>query len=329
MPAAVETMAYVTSRGLPWHREGNGIPELATAGEMLDAAGLNWSVNKVPVVTVNGAASVTIPNKVATVRSTDGAVLGIVGPNYRVFDNADAFAFADAIVADNGNHYETAGSLYGGSTVFLSMELNSVKVRVNGEAKDADEFKTFLLISNSHDGSKALQATITPVRVVCANTLNMALGSAKASFKVRHSGDLAAKMNAARDALGVTVDYMARFEQVANDLMARRLPDNRVEPLMLKVFPRKADASDGWVERSAAKVATDLYFASSNLDPIRGTGWAFVNAVAEYVDHEVQYAGRDAFDTRANAILWGRGLAAKQRSLVVANTIRRGGGGGE
>lgn len=319
MPAAVETMAYTLERGVPWHGLGTGVEGLMTWQEAEEAAGLGWKVGLEEVQTAGG---VVIPNKRAVVRDSDGRPLGVVGTDYRPVQNSEAFQFADAIVADSGNHYETAGSLYDGRIVFLAIDLGAVApIKVNGDS----DVKTFLVLSNSHDGSSALKATVTPVRVVCANTLNLAFKGAQGIFYVRHSGNIESKMAAARQALDISVDYMARFEQVAERLYELKVTDERAEAVvrdafgMTKAVEERGPESEWFAKHHATRVL-DLYDTTIDLKPIHGTGWGVLNAVAEYVDHNRTY-GKGAqdriADVKMNTLLWGEGSKVVNRTAAL------------
>lgn len=317
MPAEVEAMAYNEERGVPWHGLGTPVDGLMTAEDAIVKAGLNWEVVAYPLSDEFGV----IPDKVAQRRATDHAYLGTVGDGFATVQNAEAFTFANALVAENPGKalYDTAGSLRGGRTVFLSMDLTAVApINVAGEA-----FRTFLLIANSHDGSKALHAAITPVRSVCMNTVNLALAEASTHIAIRHSGDPTAKIKAAQHALGVTIDYVRRFEEVAAAAMKAQVKDDRAEKILQRVFRMRdttlGDPEGKRYEDHAATRAFDIYQTADDLAPFRGTGWGLVNAVAEYVDHERIYGKNrdDAPDLRMTALVWGAGQQAVSQTLAL------------
>jgi phage/plasmid-like protein (TIGR03299 family) len=200
--SGIESGFYTTERGLPWHVELSrqlgeaermqGMSGLLTAKEALAAGGAAFTVEQWPLQAVAPDDSVhqggiaDVPRKVANVRSDTGQVLGVVGTTYRVLQNADAFAFVDALVDDGGAKYESAGVLAGGARVFLAMEVPDHIV----VAGDPSEYRLFLVFSNGHDGKVSARATITVERVVCRNTLRIAQTErAMASWTARHSGD--------------------------------------------------------------------------------------------------------------------------------------------
>ena len=186
--------SFASFREPAWHGLGTVFTEEKNTAEMLAAANLNnWNVRLVDVEIPNTLTSDKSYQYVVRTNPTDSSqtdVLGVVGERYHVLQNEDLFSFGDNIL-DGGGRWETAGSIRGGRVVFGSLALERETVLdPNGVA---DKVKTYLLINTSHDGSIAIQASITPVRVVCANTLNLALGSKrgrnpiKQSFKIRHT----------------------------------------------------------------------------------------------------------------------------------------------
>lgn len=325
MPDLVETMAYTVERGVPWHGKGNGVSGLQTAEEMLKASGLDWEVSLVPLQTITGLA---IDSKVAVVRETDAKVLGVVGNVYKPVQNLQGFEFANGLVADTGNIFETAGSLDEGRTIFLSVDLSGVEpIRIDGDST----FDTYLVISNTHDGTKALRGTVTPVRTVCWNTLNLAFGGAKNVFTIRHSGDIAGKMEQARKALNISIDYMRRFEETAQKFIDKKVTEAEAEAIIRDAFlmPKSVEENvdTKWYGNHHSTKAIEVLNTTADLKPFRDTGWGVLNAVAEYVDHDRTYgkiADRDALDVKATSILWGESNDVLNRTaaLILPDTMQ-------
>lgn len=322
MTADVESMAWVGDRGLPWWvgtSQDNArkieLEALATGAEIRVAGGLDWQANKEPIQTASG---IIIPDKYAVVRDFDSAPLGVVGKAYQIVQNDVLDEWGDALVDSGEARYETAGSLRGGRTVFYSMELNGLEINIGGDKVD-EAIKTFLLLTNTHDGTKSLEAAITCVRVVCVNTLNMALRSAKATFRMRHVGAMGGKLQAAREALGISFRYTEELKKLGDKLILQKVVEDQVWDILSKaVFPVAEGLPEARVEASMATGAFELYKTSPNLDNIRGTKWSVLQAVAEFVDHEATFKGRGtsaAEDVRANSILWGQ--AAWRKGLAV------------
>ena len=164
MAHMIETMFSVREK--PWHGLGTIVMEAPASAEALKLAGLDWEVVQEPVYTDNRE---LIKGYKANVRSSDRRVLGVVSDRYKVVQNTDAFSFTDELLG-KGVKYETAGSLQEGKKVWLLARLPKEYV-IAGE-----RISPYLVFSNTHDGSGSVKVAVTPVRVVCNNTLNLALG---------------------------------------------------------------------------------------------------------------------------------------------------------
>ena len=189
MPANVETMFSV--RETPWHGLGRIIMDAPASREALELAGLDWQVESRNIYSGTGA---MIPGYRANVRSTDDAVLGVVSDRYRIVQNEEAFQFTDDLLGE-GVTYETAGSLQGGKKVWMLARLPR-KYLIAG-----DQVEPYLVIFNSHDGSSGVKVSMTPIRVVCQNTLNLALNTAKRSWTARHTENVLLRVQDARETL--------------------------------------------------------------------------------------------------------------------------------
>lgn len=328
MPAEVETLMY--AREVPWHGFGTKVDGLQTAKDAIVAAGLDWKVLLRPLYIRDlnaGSKIVKITDgHVATVRDTDSRPLGIVGASYRPVQNVEAFGMADAIVETGEAKYETAGALRNGRIVFLSMEIPKT-VKIPG---DDGVIQPYLLLTNSHDGSSALRALITTVRVVCSNTLNLALnGKNKGEIKLRHTTNIMDRVSEAQRALGLTFEYLDGFERMANQMMLRKLTDQEVYWAILTAFPIKDVHPLGTSVRDMAKALSDnegspaakafrMYQTSDNIANVRDTAWGLFNGIAEYLDYGQFYRAREgstALDSRARSILL-NGAAASKKAQV-------------
>lgn len=178
MAAEIETMFY--TREKPWHGLGVRVAEAPNSADALHLAGLDWEVRKEPIYSADGSC---IPGYKANIRDTDQKVLGVVTDRYKVIQNTEAFAFTDALLGE-GVRYETAGSLQGGRKIWLLAKLPQEYIMLG------DRISPYLVFSNTHDGSGSVKVAITPIRVVCNNTLNLALANAKRSFSMIHTGIL-------------------------------------------------------------------------------------------------------------------------------------------
>lgn len=197
MAAEVETMFY--TREKPWHGLGTLVAEAPESREALRIAGLNWKVLQEPVYTENDE---LIQGYKANVRDSDRKILGVVTDRYKVIQNEEAFAFTDALLGE-GVRYETAGSLQEGRRVWLLARLPREYI-IAGE-----RISPYMVFSNTHDGSGAVKTALTPIRVVCNNTLNLALRTAKRSWSMIHTGDISGKIEEAKNTLFLADEYMS------------------------------------------------------------------------------------------------------------------------
>ena len=302
-------------RGAPaWHNLANRIfskDEEVTTQLMLDEAKLsNWNVRLSPLTEhissewndVSQAQLVLRTNPFN--QNTD--VLATVGKRYNVIQNEELFAFADAIHdADPTCRWESAGSLRKGKVVFGTVEIPRTMVLDPQGAND--ETKLYLIVWTSHDGSVAVQAAVTPVRVVCQNTLNLAMRNAKQSFKIRHTQTADGKIAVARETLGLTLGYFDEFEKQAQALFAQSITDAEFSKLIKTIYPKPADdaskvAKTKWENKVV--LLDDLYHNSPTNATIKGTKWGALNALTERLDYfrsgrgnsETLMAGASGFD---------------------------------
>ena len=284
--------SFASFREPAWHGLGTVFTEEKNTAEMLVAANLNnWNVRLVDVEIPNTLTSDKSYQYVVRTNPTDSSqtdVLGVVGERYVPLQNEELFAFGDNIL-DGGGRWETAGSIRGGRVVFGSLALE--RETILDPSGVADKVKTYLLINTSHDGSIAIQASITPVRVVCANTLNLALGSkrgknaVKQSFKIRHTQSAEGKIQIARETLGLANKYMDAFDIMANAMIQKEITAQQFNEIILAAYPKPDKDSKGAVKKWENKVDTinDIYTGQFN-GMIAGNAWGALNALTERLD---------------------------------------------
>ena len=202
-------------RFVPWHGLGTAVAEAPTSAEAIKLAGLDWIVESSPIYVEN---SIEIPGYKANKRDSDGKVLGIVSDKYQIVQNTDAFDFTDSLIGE-GCKYETAGSLKGGKKIFLLAKLPQKMIL-------EDEVDPYVCFTNSHDGFGAIQACMTPVRVVCNNTLNLALNKATRKWSTKHIGNIESKLEEARHTLQLATDYMNELNSVADKLAHTKVTES-------------------------------------------------------------------------------------------------------
>ncbi len=275
MSANVETMFY--TRTTPWHGLGTKVLEAPTSKGALVLAGLNWKVLQKSLSTEDG---LPVPGFKANVRETDHQVLGVVTDRYKVVQNEDAFAFTDALLGE-GVTYETAGSLQEGRRTWILAKLPQRYI-ISG-----DEITPYLVFMNSHDGSCGIKAAMTPIRVVCSNTLNMALSQAKRSWSANHVGDIGSKLNDVQYTLLCANKYMEELGKAIDALQHRRLSDKRVLEYMDTLFPIAENASEQQ-KKNILRMKEDMkmrYFDAPDLKHMGKNAYRFVNAVSDFATH--------------------------------------------
>ncbi len=274
MAADLETMFY--TREKPWHGLGVCVQEAPVSEEALRLAGLDWEVQQKPVYTESGI----IPGYKANVRSTDQKVLGVVTDRYKVVQNTEAFAFTDALLG-NGVRYETAGSLQGGRKVWLLARLPREYI-ISGE-----RISPYLVFSNTHDGSGAVRVAVTPVRVVCNNTLNLALQTASRSWSMVHTGDIKGKIREAEDTLFKAEDYMDKLGNEFEALRRKKVTDRQLMEYIETLLPVAKDTTK-IQGKNINRLRNDLKMRYYDAPDLQGTGmnaYRFLNAVSDFATH--------------------------------------------
>lgn len=276
MAANVETMFFV-GRERPWHGLGTSVEEAPDSREALIAAGLDWDVIQRPVFTQDGT---EIKGYRANVRMQDDTILGVVTNRYKVVQNRDAFAFTDELLG-NGVRYETAGSLQGGRKTWILAKMPNRYI-INGE-----NILPYLVFSNTHDGSGAIKIAMTPIRVVCNNTLNLALSSAKRIWSFNHTGNIQDKLEEAKETMFRAEDYMSELGKEFEKLNKIKVSDAALEEYISMLLPIADDASVT-TEQNVVKLRDDIrrrYKYAPDLKNLGKNGYRFINAVSDFATH--------------------------------------------
>lgn len=279
MAHEVENIMYVSNeengRFVPWHGLGTAVAEAPTSAEAIKLAGLDWIVESKPVFTDSG---IEIPNYKANIRDIDQKVLGVVSNRYQVVQNKDAFDFTDALIGE-GCKYETAGSLCGGKRIFLLARMPESKIL-------DDSFENYICFTNSHDGFSSIKAVMTPVRVVCQNTLSLALSGAKRQWSTKHIGNLDSKLAEAKHTLELANDYMTEFGKAADILAHTKVTDAEVVAILDDLFPVKEEDSDRR-KRNIQEVKDQFMVCmlAPDILKFKGTAWSAVNAASDWATH--------------------------------------------
>lgn len=275
MAANVESMFY--TREKPWHGLGIMVAGAPNSKDALRLAGLNWKVLQEPVYTENKE---LIQGYKANVRNSDRKVLGVVTDRYKVIQNEEAFAFTDALLGE-GVRYETAGSLQEGRRVWMLARLPREFI-IGGE-----RISPYMVFSNTHDGSGAVKTALTPIRVVCNNTLNLALRTAKRSWSMIHTGDISGKIEEAKNTLLLADEYMTALGQEFENLRKIKLSERQVQDYIKILLPMEENYTLQQ-KRGIEKLREDMrmrYFDAPDLKDVGNNGYRFVNAVSDFATH--------------------------------------------
>ena len=275
MAANVESMFY--TREKPWHGLGTRVEEAPSSADALKLAGLDWTVVQEPIYTDTGD---VISGYRANVRDSDRRVLGVVTDRYKIVQNHEAFSFTDALLGA-GVRYETAGALQERKRVWLLARLPREYI-ISGE-----RITPYLVFSNTHDGSGAVKAALTPVRVVCNNTLNLALDTAKRSWSMIHTGNIRDKIQEAEDTLFMAEEYMDRLGKEFERLRRQKITDRQVKEYIEQLLPVEKGATAVQVKNIAKlrKDMQDRYYDAPDLKGVGGNAYRFINAVSDFATH--------------------------------------------
>lgn len=264
----VETMMYTGEP--PWHRLGTAVAEAPTAADAMRAAGLDWTVVSGPIYTEDGT---LIEGWQVNRRTTDGAVLGVASDRYQIIQNAEASQFVDDLLG-LGVTFETAGALDGGRRVWMTTRLRDTFRLLD------DPITVYLTLTNGHDGRHALHVMVSPVRVVCQNTLNLAMRQSRRSWTVAHTTNAQTRLAEARDALKLTHGYLQHLQSLAADLTAMPMTWTDWQDLVHTTLMPKNPEVRELPSTTARRDALLSAWLRPDHAAFANTAWAAVNAVA-------------------------------------------------
>ena len=315
----------------PWHRLGQIVTDYPNSKEALIYAGLDYEVVKRKIYTHDGEIGkgmdflirdIEIPNHQATVRTDTNQVLGVVGKDYEIVQNVDAFAFFDSIVGGDGIQYETAGALGNGERIFITAKLPSyIKV-----GKD-DLIEQYLFLTTSHDGYGSITAAFTPVRIVCNNTLNAALQNHSNAIKIRHTANAKERLTMAHTVMGISNQISMQLEDIFNRWAKIPIVDSGVKKLIQMAFaPNKETIQNinQGNDNSAyfQKMCNSAYeYAMSNetqaMDTTKGTLFGAYNAVTGYFQNVRTY--KDSESKLKSTMLGGLAQIRTQKAFNICS----------
>ncbi len=262
-----------------WHGLGTIVQDAPTSLDALRLAQLDWDVIPEPVFLKNGS---QVPETVVNIRSSDYSILGVVSDHYKIVQNREAFSFIDGLLESDIEKvtFESAGALNHGKRVWMLAHLPAKKIL-------GDDIVPYLVFTNSHDGSQAITAALTPTRVVCQNTLTLALNNAKRSWSIRHMGDMEGKKKDAAITLGLATKYMENMNIKAEEYQQKKITKKMLQEIIDMVFPM--DEED--TERAKNNVSTlrnqfmNIYSEAKDLKKFSGDAWGVYNAFGDFASH--------------------------------------------
>lgn len=313
-----------------WHNLGQVVEDYPTSAEAIRYAGLDYAVEKRPLFTYdtqdfNGNSELAIPkievpDFYATVRTDTDNVLGVVGKDYNIIQNIDAFSFFDSIVgSDEGILYETAGALGKGGRIFITAKLPDY-IRVGRD----DLIENYLFLTTSHDGYGSITAAFTPIRIVCNNTLNAAIKGTVNSIRIRHTSGAHERLKQAHRLLGISNQLAVELDEVYNHWSKIRITDNAVKSLIqMAMAPSrevlqslkngKEDELSGIFNNTVSAVLDYAFTSQAQQEATtKGTLFGAYNAVTGYFQNVRSYKNEES---KLKSIMFGTGLQRSQTAF--------------
>jgi phage/plasmid-like protein (TIGR03299 family) len=317
-----------------WHGLGQIISDYPNSAEALTYAGLGYKVEKRNLYTHyedgNPLPDIKVPDFYATMRMDNGEVLGVVGKDYQVVQNVEAFSFFDAIVGGrDGILYETAGALGKGERIFITAKLpDYIKVGRN------DCIEKYIFLTTSHDGFGSIQIAFTPVRIVCRNTLNAALDNQVNGIRIRHTASAAEKLKEAHRFLGISNQLSGELETIFNRWSRVKISDTELKRLVeLAMVPNKETCEKlkvGRAEQLSANytniINNVLAYAftspTQQQETTKGTLFGAFNAVTGYFQNVRSFKDDES---KFKSILYGTGQARAQKAFELCHNFAKNG----
>lgn len=325
-----------------WHGLGQIVTEYPTSAEAIKHAGLDYEVIKSPLYTnasniIDPTDSleirdneVNVPNYFATIRTDNNAVLGVVGKEYHIVQNSEAFSFFDAIVGGtDGILYETAGALGNGERIFITAKLPDY-IRV-GNGDDVTE--KYIFLTTSHDGSGSITAAFTPVRIVCQNTLNASLRNMSNVVRIRHTSGAKQRLENAHKVMGLANEFSNQLEDIFNNWAKVKVADNEVKKMIqFALCPNKETlqhlkaGNDDEISTVFKNTVEDAFaYAmtsdSQQMNTTKGTLFGAYNAVTGYYQNVRSY--KDSEAKLQSIILGGTAQLRSQQAFEICTNFQK------
>lgn len=335
-----EKHSFFSVKEKAWHGLGTIIEDYPTSAEAIKFAGLDYMVEKRPLFTYdteNANADpetdiiipeIAVPDYFATIRTDTDDVLGVVGRDYHVIQNVDAFSFFDGILGGkDGILYETAGVLGKGERIFITAKLpDYIKVG------KSDLIEQFLFLTTSHDGFGSITASFTPIRICCQNTLNAALRKQGNSIKIRHTASAYDKLKEAHKLLGITNQLSKEMEEIFNHWAKVKITDKQVKKLVQMAMAPNRETLDNLQKGRQDEFSSVfnnmvdkvLEYSATNptqqMETTKGTLFGTYNSVTGYFQNMKNFKDQEA---KFNSIMTGNGLGKAQATFDLCNDFAK------
>ena len=304
-----ENASFFSLKELPWHNLGTILNSPPSSAEALEAAGLNFEVEKKHLYVNHLEDEYGIPqiyeydlnhlNKMATFRTDTKKALGIVSQNYKIVQNTEAFKFFDPLIESEHFQYETAGALGYGEVVFISAKINKEKFDIPWE--DHTDLDVYILLTSSHDGSSAVKVLLTPIRVVCNNTLTWALQTSNSNIiSIRHTGNIGEKLEQGKRIVESVGNELVEAVRTIQEYKTREIHSNVVKGLMAHAVYSTHEDIMKYIEdpnspelsqysKNKVDSLVDYYYNGIGQRDIIDTKYGVINAVTGYLQNEKKY----------------------------------------
>ncbi len=313
-----------------WHGLGQIVDQYPTSAEAVAHAGLDFQVSKTPLLTRVEENELPVSGYFATLRQDTNCVLGVVGKDYQVVQNSEAFRFFDAIVGgDDGILYETAGALGNGERIFITAKLPGY-IRV-GNGDDVTE--KYIFLTTSHDGSGSITAAFTPIRIVCQNTLNASLKTMSNVVRIKHTAGAAERLKEAHKVMGLANTLSSELEDIFNHWSKIRISDKQTKKLLshalcpnknaLRLLSQEKQEELSTVFKNTVEDAFSYAMTSESqqIETTKGTLFGAYNAVTGYYQNVRKYRNEEA---KLKSILLGGSAQLKgQRAFELCQTFAK------
>lgn len=336
--------SFFTVREKAWHGLGQIVQDYPTSSEAIKHAGLDFDVIKAPLYSkgaglvmdqfgnISGDTEIEVVGSFANVRSDNNAVLGIVGRDYQIVQNREAFSFFDAIVGGgDGILYETAGALGAGERIFITAKLPGY-IRV-GNGDDVTE--KYIFLTTSHDGSGSITAAFTPIRIVCQNTLNAAMHNKSNVVRIKHTSNAKLRFEEAHKIMGIANNLTNDLEDIFNHWAKVDISDRQVKKLIEMALCPNKETYDALIKGAKDELSTvfkntvedafsyAMVSDTQQMETTKGKLFGAYNAITGYYQNVKTYGSNE--DKVKSIIMGGTAQQRGQKAFNLCTSFAKDG----